>query len=193
MGSPVGGVSLTFRSGRLLKLILYNVYTSIYIVNNMFLYEVIDAVESVKVKYAIVGGYALALHGIVRGTMDVDLVLSLSLKDFELVEKAFMKAHLKSRLPIRAQDVIKMRKEYIEQRNLITWSFVDYQNPSRQADILITEDVANLKIEKISVSGRKIPVASLQDLLAMKLKAARPQDLVDIENIRKKIDEKKKS
>jgi hypothetical protein len=130
----------------------------------MFLYEVINSVESVKVKYAIVGGYALALHGIVRATMDVDLVLSLTLKDFELVEKAFQKIHLKSRLPIRAQDVIKMRNEYIEQRNLIAWSFVDYQNPSRQVDIL-----------------------------NMKLKAGRPQDLLDIENIRNKIDEKKKS
>lgn len=158
----------------------------------MFLYEVIDAVESVKIKYAIVGGYALAMQGIVRATMDVDLVLSLSLKDFELVEQALVKIQLKSRLPLRAQDVIKMRKEYIEQRNLIAWSFVDYQNPSRQVDILITEDVANLKIEKISVGGRKIPVASLEDLLAMKMKSARPQDLVDIENIRKKIDEKKK-
>jgi hypothetical protein len=159
----------------------------------MFLYEVINSVESVKVKYAIVGGYALALHGIVRATMDVDLVLSLTLKDFELVEKAFQKIHLKSRLPIRAQDVIKMRKEYIEQRNLIAWSFVDYQNPSRQVDILITEDVTNLDVEKISVGGRKIPVASLQDLLNMKLKAGRPQDLLDIENIRNKIDAKKKS
>lgn len=159
----------------------------------MFLYEVINSVESVKVKYAIVGGYALALHGIVRATMDVDLVLSLTLKDFELVEKAFQKIHLKSRLPIRAQDVIKMRNEYIEQRNLFAWSFVDYQNPSRQVDILITEDITNLDVEKISVGGRKIPVASLQDLLNMKLKAGRPQDLVDIENIRNKIDEKKKS
>ncbi len=159
----------------------------------MFLYEVIDSVESVKIKYAIVGGYALALHGIVRATMDVDLVLSLSLKDFELIEKAFQKIHLKSRLPIRAQDVIKMRKEYIEKRNLIAWSFVDYQNPTRQVDILITEDIANLDVEKISVGGRKIPVASLQDLLKMKLKAGRPQDLLDIENIRNKIDEKKKS
>lgn len=158
----------------------------------MFLYEVIDAVESVKVKYSIVGGYALALHGIIRATMDVDLVLSLSLKDFELVEKAFLKINLKSRIPVRAQDIIKMRKEYIEQRNLIAWSFVDYQNPSRMVDILITEDVANLDVRKISVGGRKIPVASLQDLLVMKLKAGRPQDLVDVENLRKRINEKKK-
>lgn len=34
-----------------------------------------------------------------------------------------------------------MRKEYIENRNLIAWSFVDYQNPSRQVDILITKDL----------------------------------------------------
>lgn len=84
----------------------------------MFLYEVIDAIESVKIKYALVGGYALALHGIVRATMDVDLVISLSVKDFELVEQALLKKRLQSRLPIRAQDVIKMRKEFVDIENI---------------------------------------------------------------------------
>lgn len=133
----------------------------------------------------------MALHGMVRATMDIDFVLSLRQADFELAEKALGSIGLKSRLPIRAQDVIKMRKEYIENRNLIAWSFVDYQNPSRQVDILITRDLKDLELVKISVGGRKIPVASLGELLRMKKEAGRPQDLIDIENIKARLYAKK--
>lgn len=48
-----------------------------------------------------------------------------------------------------------------------------------------------MEIERISVSGRKIPVASLKELLKMKEEAGRPQDLIDIENIKAKLHEKK--
>jgi hypothetical protein len=157
----------------------------------MLLLEIVTSFEKSKLKYAVVGGYALALHGIVRATMDVDFVLSLKLSDFELAEKALGKVGLQSRLPVRAQDIIKMRKEYIENRNLMAWSFVDYKNPSRQVDILITKDLKDLNVEKISVGGRKISVASLEDLLEMKTEAGRPQDLIDIKNIKEKLNEKK--
>lgn len=85
---------------------------------------------------------------------------------------------------------IKMRKEYIENRNLIAWSFVDFKNPTKQIDILINKDLKDLDIEYISFSGRKIPVASLKTLLKLKQEAGRPQDLVDIENIKRKLNEK---
>ncbi len=157
----------------------------------MFLFEVTDALEAAKIRYAIVGGYALAFHGIVRATMDIDLILSLNLQQFEKAEKALLSINLKSRLPIRAQDVIKMRKEYIENRNLTSWSFVDYQDPTRQVDILITDDVTNMTVQKITIKQRKIAVVSLEDLLQMKVKAGRPQDLIDINNIKKMLHEKK--
>jgi Nucleotidyl transferase AbiEii toxin, Type IV TA system len=157
----------------------------------MLLYQVVDAFETLKLKYAVIGGYALALHGLVRATMDVDFVLSLRLADFERAEAALGSIGLKSRLPIRAQDVIKMREEYIEKRNLLAWSFVDYSNPARQVDILITEDLRELETEVVSTGGRKVTVVSLKELLRMKKAAGRPQDLVDIENIKKKLAEKK--
>ena len=157
----------------------------------MFLYEVTDALNSAKLKFAVVGGYALALHGIVRATVDIDFVLSLTQNDFECAEKVLQKIGLQSRIPVRAQDIIKMRKEYIEERNLIAWSFVDYKNPARQIDILITKDVKDIDVEKISIGGRKIPIASLQELLKMKQESGRPQDLIDIESIKVKLSEKK--
>ncbi len=157
----------------------------------MFLFEVIESFEKSKLKYAVVGGYAMALHGLVRATMDVDFVISLKLGDFELAEKALAQVGLQSRLPIRAQDVIKMRQEYIKNRNLVAWSFVDYKNPSRQVDLVITKDLKDLKVQKVSVSGKKVSVASLEDLVKMKTESGRPQDLVDIRNIKEKLNEKK--
>lgn len=157
----------------------------------MLLYEITDIFEQSHLKYAIVGGYALALHGLVRATMDVDIVLKLKQADFELAEELLGKIGLQSRLPIRASDVIKMRVEYIENRNLIAWSFVDYKNPSRQVDLLITKDLKDLDTERISVGGRKIHVVTLRQLLEMKIESGRPQDLIDVKNIQEKINAKK--
>jgi hypothetical protein len=158
----------------------------------MFIYEVIDALDAAKIKHSIIGGYALALHGIVRATMDVDIILQLNMKSFVGAEIALNKIQLQSRLPIRAQDVIKMRKEYIENRNLLAWSFVDFQNPLRQVDILITKDLGKIKTQKIKIGPRTLTVATLEELQKMKMEAGRPQDLVDVERIKEKLNGSKK-
>lgn len=153
----------------------------------MLLYELVNTFDKNKLGYTIVGGYALALHGLVRATMDVDLVLSLRLEDYELAEKLLNQCGLTSRIPVRAKDIISMRKEFIENRNLIAWSFVDTKQPHRQVDLLITEDLRKLKTELVSVGQYKIRVVTLKELLSMKKKSGRPQDLVDIKNIEDKI------
>ncbi len=157
----------------------------------MLLYELVDAFQSKKINFAIVGGYALALQGLVRSTVDIDIVLSLKLNDFRDAELALKEIGLISRIPVRAQDVISMREEFIAKKNLIAWSFVDYDDPSRQVDIIITEELKALKVKTISVGTRKIPVATLEELLRMKTTSGRPQDLVDIENIRERLSGKK--
>ena len=157
----------------------------------MLIYQIVDQFQKAKIPFAVVGGYALALHGIVRATVDIDFVLKIDLENYEKAEACLKKIGLDSRIPVRAQDLVKMRKEYIKERNLIAWSFVDYKNPTKQVDILITKDISDLKIEKISVGGRKIPVATLESLFEMKKESGRPQDLIDIERIKEHLHEKK--
>jgi len=41
-----------------------------------FLESICRAFEQAKVPYAIVGGHAVALHGALRGTVDIDFVLN---------------------------------------------------------------------------------------------------------------------
>lgn len=157
----------------------------------MLLYEIADEFSKAKLPFVVVGGFALAIHGIVRGTVDVDLVIRLEEADLKKAEAILSGLGLSSRIPVRAGDIAKFRIEYIEKRNLRAWSFVDWKNPMRQVDILIDRDISEIDREVRSVRGRKIPVASLEALAVMKKEAGRPIDLQDLEAIREKIKAKK--
>lgn len=49
----------------------------------MFYLEVFRALEEHKVRYLLVGGLAMNLHGVPRMTMDIDLVIALDTKNLE--------------------------------------------------------------------------------------------------------------
>ncbi len=152
--------------------------------------EVIRALEKHKVRYALVGGYALSLHGLVRATMDVDMVISLNQTQLEAVEKALQSIGLTSRLPLNARDIAEFRKEYIEKRNLMAWSFIDFKDPTRMVDILLTDSLKSFSVENFKVGSHKIRVVSLEDLLRMKQKSKRPQDQLDVQSIKELLNEK---
>ena len=146
----------------------------------MFFYDVAAALEKAGVPFAIAGGYAVALHGAVRGTVDVDIVLRLARKSFLAAESALRGLGLTPRLPISAAEVFDFREEYIRNRNLVAWSFSNPRDPSQIVDVIITHDLSKLKVKRIKAGGRTLPVLSLPDLVAMKKASGRPQDLEDI-------------
>lgn len=74
---------------------------------------------------------------------------------------------------------------------LIAWSFVNFSDPSEVVDVLIIEDLANIKTIKVHVGDLKVSVVSLRDLVRMKENSGRPQDLLDLEQL-KKLSEGKK-
>lgn len=158
----------------------------------MFFLKLIKALNQEGLDYAVVGGFALALHGIVRATVDIDFVIRLNSTDLARAEKVFKNLNLTSRVPVRAEDISKFRKEYIENRNMLAWSFVDYKNPANQVDILINLDFKQISTQKMSLHGEKVIVASLESLHKMKKIANRPQDQIDIENIERALNEKNK-
>ncbi len=151
----------------------------------MFIQRVVNALESHQVSYAIVGGYAVALHGAIRGTVDIDIVIALKLQAFESAESALLEMGLESRLPVTANDVFMFREEYIVNKNLIAWSFANPNNPLEIVDIIITEDLGNINTVTKKAYNLKLRVASIPDLIAMKKKSGRPQDLEDIRALEK--------
>lgn len=146
----------------------------------MFLHQLCQALEKNKIPYAIVGGYAVALHGVVRGTVDIDLVVKWTLENLLKLEQTLIDLGLVSKLPITAENLFYFRDEYIKNRHLIAWNFYDPKNPLRQIDIIITYSLKNEEVDTIATAEGKIKVLSVKCLIEMKQKSGRPQDIEDV-------------
>jgi hypothetical protein len=151
----------------------------------MFIEQVVRTLNKHGVRYALVGGYAVALHGAVRGTVDIDLVIGLDRGQYESTEDALRAIGLQPRLPVNAGEVFSFREEYITNRNLTAWSFYHPDNPVKVVDVLITEDVSQIQTVAKKLNRLRIEVASIPDLIRMKRRSGRPQDLEDIKALEK--------
>jgi predicted nucleotidyltransferase len=145
--------------------------------------EIISALEKNGVRCSIVGGCAVALHGIVRGTIDLDLIIEHTAEQFQRCESALKTLGFVSRLPVTAHEVFQFRHEYISNRHLLTWSFYRPNQPLDVVDILITDDLRQLKSVRIKSGTFSYPVLSLKDLIQMKKRAGRPQDIEDLKHL----------
>ncbi len=73
--------------------------------------RVCGALRDAGVRYAVVGGYAVALHGAVRGTLDIDVALHWSRTNLLRAETALQGIGLVSRLPVTGNEVYDFRDE----------------------------------------------------------------------------------
>lgn len=150
----------------------------------MFIERVTQSLQQHGTSFAVVGGYAVALHGAVRGTVDLDLVLTWNRDNLEKAVQSLQSLGLQSHLPIDVEIVYKQRDTLIRDKNLIAWNFYNPKNLAEQVDLIIDFDMAGCAVKNISVGQTVIPVLNLNDLINMKEKAGRPQDLADITALR---------
>ena len=73
--------------------------------------RICTALNDAGVRYSVVGGYAVALHGAVRGTLDIDIAIDWTRPALQAVQDALAGLGLVSRLPISAEDVFLHRDE----------------------------------------------------------------------------------
>ncbi len=146
-----------------------------------FLTRVAAALDAAGVRYALVGGYAVALHGAVRGTVDVDIILAWNARTLRSAERALQGLGLVSRLPVTADDVFRFRDEYIRNRNLLAWNFYNPKDLTEQLDVIISTDLKGKKVRSVSTADGPVRVLARADLIAMKRASGRAQDLADVE------------
>ena len=151
----------------------------------MFLNELCAALERNGVRYALAGGHAVALHGAVRGTLDIDIVINWNHKNLRATEAALQELGMVSRLPITADEVFRFRDEYIRNRNLVAWNFYLPGDAARLVDIVITLDLKGKRRQTVRTLGGPVHVLAIRDLIEMKRASGRPQDLADIEALEK--------
>ncbi len=146
-----------------------------------FLEKICSELNKQNVQFAIVGGYAVAMHGAVRGTVDIDCVVKWHLETLSNVEISLTKLGLVSRIPVQASDIYHFRKEYIEKRNLIARNFYNPVNPVVQVDIVINFSLKDDMVKNMKIGNTIIPVLNLKSLIRMKRKSGREQDLLDVD------------
>lgn len=139
-----------------------------------------------KVQYVVVGGLATVLHGYARLTADIDLVINLEQHEAEKAIRAILAAGLKPRLPVDPMQFTDKhtREGWINDKNMLVFSFYQPNNPLLILDVFVREpfpfkDMAKRAVP-MDIGGIVVPVCAINDLIAMKQKAARPKDLEDV-------------
>ncbi len=137
--------------------------------------EFIQLLNKNRVKYLIVGGYAVALHGHPRYTKDLDIWIYVNTSNAErlittLNEFGFTSLDLKS-------------TDFLTYGNV-----VQLGSPPNRIDLLTSVDGVEFdscyesKFE-VEIEGIRIDFINLEDLKKNKKASGRHQDLADLENL----------
>jgi hypothetical protein len=159
--------------------------------------DIFRGLANEQVRYAVTGGVALVLHGIVRFTADLDLIIELSEDNLKHFLWAMKELDYKPKQPVPADDLCnpEIRRRWAEEKNMVVFSFYHAAKPMNLVDVFITEPIPFTVIEKevvwFEAGDVKIPVVSKEHLKQLKRIAGRPQDIADIE-ILEELDEKKR-
>ena len=158
--------------------------------------QILNELHDHRVDFVIVGGVAVALHGGSRVTFDLDIVPSLAPDSWRAAVDLLWSLGARPRIPEpleRVRDVEQVRRWRLE-KNMLALNF-HTPDGRTEVDLLVGESDAfeplRERAVEITVDARTFVVASIDDLIDMKQRSGRPQDLLDIEalrGIRKRLD-----
>lgn len=124
-------------------------------------------------------------------TVDLDLAVELERENLLRALDVLTGLGLVPRLPVPAEQFADedVRRSWVTQRNLTVFSLHDPADPRREVDLFaelpLPWDDLVAGADDIEVAGVSMPVASVAHLIEMKRIAGRPQDLADIEGLRR--------
>lgn len=154
------------------------------------LYEkVFKALNKARIKYAVAGGVAVVLHGYVRFTADLDLIIHLEPQNIDKFFDALSGLGYRPKLPATKEQFMdkQNRAEWITSKGMVVFSFWHPKEPLKHIDLFIKEpirfDLISKHLEKIRIRNISVPLLSLAQLVQLKKKAGRDKDKIDIINL----------
>ena len=148
---------------------------------------IVRALNDARVRYLIAGGLAVVAHGYVRFTADVDLVLGMDTPNLGAAIAALQGLGYRPRAPVLFEDFTdpSKRSEWMKDKALMVFSVHSDEHPATEIDLFIDPpfdfEPARARSQRASVApGVEAFFVGYDDLIAMKRKAGRPQDLEDI-------------
>ncbi len=149
--------------------------------------RVLAPLEAAGVRYLIVGGVAVVLHGYLRTTLDLDLVLHLEPENLEKALKALSGMGFQPQAPVPMDSFAnpEVRATWAREKHMQVFSLWHPEYPGFAVDLFLQEpfdfDAAWSRAVRVPLQTVHAMVVTREDLMVMKRAAGRPRDLDDIE------------
>jgi len=148
--------------------------------------RVAAALNRAGVRYLVVGGVAVVLHGYLRTTGDLDLVLQLEPDNLERAVAALKGLGYRPRAPV-ALDAFAdaaQRESWRRDKGLTVFSLWNPTQPALEVDLFVSEpfdfDTVYGRAVRVDLETTEATVIALEDLKAMKQRVGRPRDVEDV-------------
>ena len=144
-----------------------------------------------NIRYLVAGGVAVALKGIPRLTMDIDLIVDLEEANLRKTLDVLATLSYEPKLPVNPHDLLdnNIRQQWRQEKGMLVFNFHNPKQPTEQVDIFIELprpfDELYDKREIEHLGNIEIPIVSTKHLIEMKRSAGRKQDVSDIELLEK--------
>src|SRR6266436_5739065 len=127
--------------------------------------EIFQGLNNQNVKYIVVGGLAVVLHGHLRTTADIDLVLALDPQNALAAVKALKFLEYRPRPPVLFEDFADAQKRstWIKEKGLTVFSTYSHRFPGIEVDLFVQEpfDFKSVfsRVSRISLQNTIVTIA----------------------------------
>ena len=140
---------------------------------SLLLLDVAAVIDAERIPYAVIGGFAAAIHGVNRSTTDMDVTMQVALPDLPKLVASFEQAGFVTSVS---------RGDYDDPIGAVIDLTDTYNNC---VEVLIgirgLKSATFSRAIEVPYCGAQLRVIGYEDFLAMKLAAGGPQDLLDVE------------
>lgn len=153
--------------------------------------ELLQALSDEQVQYVLVGGLAVQLHGFLRSTFDIDLVLAMNDENLSRFIAVAQRYNLVPVIPVPIESLrnATLIEQWYREKGMLAFALREPRTGGNVVDVLVRPDVPYDRLMANAVAGelfgRKVWIASIDDLLLMKRIANRPKDQLDIAALKK--------
>ena len=153
--------------------------------------ELLAALLDAHVDAVIVGRLAMQMHGYMRMTYDIDLVLAMNDENLTRFIEVAKRLGLAPIIPVPI-DALKNAQQidaWQREKSMLAFALRGPDLTASVVDVLVRPEIAYDRLADAAVegelAGRRIKIASIEHLLEMKRAANRPKDQLDIAALEK--------
>lgn len=152
--------------------------------------RILQALWVCDVDYVVIGGVAVALYGIPRTTVDLDLMVRLTPENLTRLWRCLESLGLRPRQPVSLEMITDpaTRNRILQEKHARVITFENPSDPLEVVDILMEESLPFEEVfsrRQVFHTGEfGIPVPAVEDLMALKARTGRPVDRSDVEALK---------